>query len=192
MKEPSMKNRVQNLEFQKTTEQENQLVDFREHWPPCQHIVTRIFDFPKDFHSASPGQSQFQLQIPSYTFKKGFSFFKMLPCAGNLEFEKIPKRRREGSRQKLLLGNAKPPQVFQWKIHTILVKVNGHVLPEIRQLERRTDVIGICKEFLVPIPAEQQHKPSNRIRRVRTIPQNVMKSCVPAGRPTRFEGGQKA
>jgi hypothetical protein len=73
---------------------------------------------------------------------------------------------------------AKAAQVFEREINPADCVVRTHVLPEIRQLQRRASVVRKFLAFRIAIPAEIEHLMPNWICRKPAISQQVPKCFV--------------
>ena len=76
--------------------------------------------------------------------------------------------RRNGRRRSAFL-NAEMREIGLRQIDAILRPVDGDVLPEIDQLQRRANAVGTTQIIVTGTPDEMQHQPSDRVGRTAAV-----------------------
>ena len=90
--------------------------------------------------------------------------------------------RIEAARHDVVFREAVRRQRFQRNVDAALFQIARHILPEIRELQRRARRVGKLLALGVAIAAQIQHQAADRIRRIAAIIEHVIPGRSSAAR----------
>src|SRR5947199_4469006 len=108
--------------------------------------------------------------------------------AGDLEREQVPEARVHAARGERLAAPGETREVLLRQVNAPTVEVARHVLPEVRQLERRADVVRAALARGVAMAEEREHEPADGVGRAAAVAEQVGEG----GEATGLAGGVAA
>src|SRR5436190_8769396 len=153
-----------------------------DHRSVIENIKAVFFDASQDSHSSKPNDSQLEPQPPAHRGAQRLAAHEHL--TGALDFK--PHQTFEvlayPAARQIFNGQLEPGKVLYGDVDAVLVEVYRHVLPVIRQLKRRTDIVGPSMALIISIAEEQKYQSTDRIGRPPTIVEQLIETLVSAHR----------
>src|SRR5262249_15959714 len=80
---------------------------------------------------------------------------------------------------------------LQRNVNTVFVETPRHILPEIRQLQRRTGKVRQSLTLAIAVPAKIQYEPANRVCGIFAVCDDIVPGRVPQDGLILPEGDQQ-
>ena len=100
--------------------------------------------------------------------------------ARDLEADEVVQALGRAQRLDLRLGDAEEVQVLGGDVDVVAGGVDGHVLPEVRELQRRRDLVGEAYQLGLAIAEQGQQQAAHRVGRARRVAAQRLEGGVAA------------
>ena len=130
----------------------------------AEHIVLRAVQLIEDAQSALDGDRDLQPEPALQVLQQGSAFVHQLASAPDLEMHEVLERGVAKMLAEVLLGDPEAQHFVLRKVDPVFrFEIDRGVLPEIDELQRRADAVGVPQVLRGVFPEQGQKKPADRI-----------------------------